>query len=426
MYIMRQFENTLLFLSGFMFMACSDAAEPAPAGDMLESIRLEADGRYYHAAIDYDSGTAVVRGVEYGTSVTGVAYSLADDATISPDPQSFVGDWPESQIFTVSKGDVSEEYEVILEDYAEDQTVDQVVFGYVQPADWNFSLCIDRLDWTNITHMLLSFAFVNADGSLDTATLDKFIGQMVKKARANGVRPVISIRSRGSFTQAVSTEELRETLSDNIVMYAKKYALDGIDIDYEEYSSVASNLENLQDLFKKIRDKMDDGMILSCAIVAGDWVKYGTRWHTYFDYVNIMSYDHLSGKDKPQQHSSYESYVSDIEYCHDKLAIPYSKIVAGLPFYGYSWDNIPGTDSAFGVTFRSIMDYYRDDYPDAKNIDQIGNTYYNGHDTIRRKCEYARKSRIGGVMIWQLFQDALEPDESLLNVVGDVMSAEGE
>ena len=421
---MRKFHDLLLFLLAFLPVGCSGPAGDSEPGHLLESLQLEMDGKYYHASIDYTSMTASVSGIMYGSAVSDVVYRIAEGASISPNPLGFVRDWPESQVFTVTKDGVSEDYEVVLADYAEDQTVEQAVFGYVQPADWNFDLCIDRIDWTNITHMLLSFAYVNADGTLNTSTLDKFIQQLIDKARANGVKPVISIRSTGVFSQAISTAELRETLAGNIVAYAKKYDLDGIDIDYEEYETVAANLDNLHDLFRRIRGKMDSGMIMTCAIIGSGWVKYGTQWHTYFDYVNVMSYDSISDKKIPQQHSSYEKFVSDIENCHTQFGIPYSKIVGGVPFYGYSWDNLPGTDSALGITFRSIMDYYRDKNPEAKNLDHIGDTYYNGQETIRRKCEYARKNRIGGVMIWQLFQDSLEPDESLLNVVGDVMIEE--
>ena len=156
-------------------------------------------------------------------------------------------------------------------------------------------------------------------------------------------------------------------------------------------------------------------------MIAGDWVKYGTKWHESFDYINIMSYDVRREAD-PGQFASYEDYVWDIDYCHEKLGIPLSKLTGGMPFYGHTWDNLPGTDNAGGITFRNIMEYWRDRDAQAKDRDQSGNTWYNGHRTIRRKCLYAKEKGIGGVMIWQLFQDSVEDDESLLRVVGDACS----
>ena len=406
--------------------------EDTPSGNqdgqtenLLVSFRLDSDGKTYHGAIDHSSRTVTFKGILYGESVTGVTVSLSEGATITPDPNSLLRAWPEKQVFTISDGTVSEEYTVIMADYAEDQTLTSLVFGYAQPADWNFDLYYDKIDWSSLTHILLSFAYVNADGTLNSATLDKFIKRLADRARANGVKPVISIRSGsgGNFAKAVATAEGRETLATNIVAYARQHDMDGIDIDYEEYDKLkdTENVRNLLDLFRRVREKMGEDMFLACAINAGTWLDYGKEWATYFDYVSPMSYDALNGKDTPNQHASYEKFVADIERCHDYYGIPYSKLLGGVPFYGYSWDKLPGTDANMGIPFRSIMDYYRDKNPEAKNLDVMGQTYYNGQETIRRKCQYAKDTDIAGIMIWQLFQDSTVEDESLLRVVGEEM-----
>ena len=49
-------------------------------------------------------------------------------------------------------------------------------------------------------------------------------------------------------------------------------------------------------------------------------------------------------------------------------------------------------------------------------------TYYNGRPTIRQKCQYVMDNDFGGVMIWQLFQDAHEEEWKLINIVGEVMA----
>lgn len=427
--IMKHF----LLLSTMLFAfltGCAKEGNPSSdqngqAENLLVSFRLESGEKTCHGVIDHSSRTVTFRGILYGESVTGVKVSLAEGATISPDPNTLLHMWPERQVFTVSDGTVSEEYTVILADYAEDQTLTSLVFGYAQPADWNFDLYYDKIDWSSLTHILLSFAYVNADGTLNSATLDKFITRLADRARANGVKPVISIRSGSgeNFAKAVATADGRETLATNIVTYARQHDMDGIDIDYEEYSNLSDteNVRNLLDLFSRIRGKMGEDMFLACAINAGTWLDYGKEWASYFDYVSPMSYDALNGKETPQQHASYEKYVTDIERCHDYYGIPYSKLLGGVPFYGYSWDNLPGTDANMGIAFRSIMDYYRDKNPEAKNVDVMGQTLYNGQETIRRKCRYAKDKDLAGIMIWQLFQDSTVEDESLLRVVGEEM-----
>ena len=298
---------------------------------------------------------------------------------------------------------------------------DFVVFGYAQPAQWNWEIYKDKIRWDCLTHILLCFSYVNADASLDSGVLDNYAAELTSKAHANGVKVIGSFRSKGEFTAAVQTDALREKLASNIVAYSDRYGFDGIDIDFEEYEQVGPNNDRLLDLFARIRSKMKKGMTLSSAVIAGDWVKYGTKWHESFDFINIMSYDVRREAD-PGQFASYEDFVWDIDYCHEKLGIPLSKLTGGMPFYGHTWDNLPGTDNAGGITFRNIMEYWRDRDAQAKDRDQSGNTWYNGHQTIRRKCLYAKEKGIGGVMMWQLFQDSVEDDESLLRVVGDACS----
>ncbi|MGM9741038.1 MAG: glycosyl hydrolase family 18 protein [Candidatus Cryptobacteroides sp.] len=301
---------------------------------------------------------------------------------------------------------------------------DFVVFGYAQPAQWNWDIYKDNIRWDCLTHILLCFSYVNADATLDSGVLDNYAATLTSAAHAHGVKVIGSFRSKGDFTSAVQTEALRETLASNIVAYSAKYGFDGIDIDFEEYQQVGPNNDKLLDLFDRIRDKMKKGMTLSSAVIAGDWVKYGTKWHENFDYINIMSYD-VRREDSPGQFASYEDYVSDIEYCHSMLGIPLAKLTGGMPFYGHTWDNLPGTDNAGGITFRNIMEYWRNRDANARNLDQEGNTWYNGQRTIRLKCQYARDKGIGGVMIWQLFQDSVLEDESLLKVVGEASGITG-
>jgi hypothetical protein len=59
-------------------------------------------------------------------------------------------------------------------------------------------------------------------------------------------------------------------------------------------------------------------------------------------------------------------------------------------------------------------------YPGAENLDQVGNTiYYNGIPTIKQKTTFAVQNA-GGVMIWELSQDATGA-KSLLTAVDQVV-----
>ena len=60
---------------------------------------------------------ATIGVIEYGGYVSGVSVDLADGATISPDPNDFLGSWPQSQEFIVSKGEVAQKWTVRLTKY---------------------------------------------------------------------------------------------------------------------------------------------------------------------------------------------------------------------------------------------------------------------------------------------------------------------
>lgn len=87
------------------------------------------------------------------------------------------------------------------------------------------------------------------------------------------------------------------------------------------------------------------------------------------------------------------------------------KLVLGVPFYGRPGNatyrtllaNDPATASGDRVSFQGIEQNY------------------NGPATVRRKTELALQ-RVGGIMIWELSQDARGSD-SLLRVIGEAVAA---
>lgn len=421
-YLMKRYLLSFFVIPMMLFAGCSEGKVSSGSAPLLTAFRLTAGGLTYDGKINHDTRTVRFEGITSGNYVNRVSVYLAEGASISPDPALYIGDWPQKTEFDIRKGTTCQRYLVELPDIIDHTSAQHVVMGYVQPSPWNFDNYFELIDWNCLTHILPSFCYVQPDASLKTDVLDNYLSQLVTEADRHDVKVIVSVRSthgQSLFSPALATPELRERLAQNIIDYVRSYGLDGVDIDFEEYEKIGGLQDQLYDLFERIRSKMDDDMIFTSAIIPGDWVQYGSKWHTYFDYINIMSYDTPK---TPQQFASFDSYVWDVEYCHETLGIPYSKLAGGIPFYGHTWETgIPGTDQAGGITFHNIMEYYRNLVPDAKNMDNVGSTYYNGHNTVERKCEYAKEKGIAGVMIWQLFQDARRADENLLKVVGKSM-----
>ena len=117
-----------------------------------------------------------------------------------------------------------------------------------------------------------------------------------------------------------------------------------------------------------------------------------------------MSYDKTGPwtPDRPGQHAPYEMAVEDLTYWNITRGISPKKTNLGLPFYGYSF----AKELISGIPFADIVTKFTDaEKNDSVVLNDKTVIYYNGNETIRRKTKLAMQ-KAGGVMIWQLLQDA--------------------
>lgn len=297
----------------------------------------------------------------------------------------------------------------------------KVVIGYLPLDDWEFERSFPSIKWEYLTHINMSFARVKADGTLNIEAIEERIEKVRDTAREHHVKALISVAKNGpgEFTAAINDPKASKELTERLVALAKEYDLDGIDIDYEEYDNWDANFPSLLALARKLHQNKEQGMLLTCA-VNSRWLKFGTEWQQYFDYINLMSYDRGAFTDKPAQHSSYEDFVADLNFWETVCKAPKSKIVGGLPFYGYSWDEELAdiVDNVRGIRYHTILEHFG---TKAEETDAIGKTLYNGRPTIRKKCNFVVENGYAGVMIWQLFQDAYQDDRKLIKTVGEAI-----
>jgi len=97
-----------------------------------------------------------------------------------------------------------------------------------------------------------------------------------------------------------------------------------------------------------------------------------------------------------------------VEYFSDR-GIKKSKIVMGVPFYGYQVN----TSRVGEVIYRDICSKDSSAYTkDTSN--GIG---YNGVPTMQKKCNFVKDNGYGGIMIWELGMDSYTEKYSLLNTI---------
>lgn len=295
-----------------------------------------------------------------------------------------------------------------------------VVVGYIPGGE--FLDAQEMIRWEYLTHVNVSFLYIHGDGSIDDTLIQKAMPTIVDEAHRQGVKVLISLQSDGKngFATAVKNAETRSKLVTTVINYARHHKLDGIDVDYEIYDSVCPEL--ILFVSELYRRKGSD-LLQTCAVAQWNPTNeggYTTEWHRYFDLINIMSYDNTGGWSTEGQHASYEQAIDGIRMWTQTLEAPAAKLVLGLPFYGYSWDETQlKIDSSRAVRYSQLFDRYPNEA--VEKVDQVERTYYNGQPTIRRKCRYAIQSGLAGVMVWQLFQDSRAADKSLMQAIGQEM-----
>jgi GH18 family chitinase len=131
-----------------------------------------------------------------------------------------------------------------------------------------------------------------------------------------------------------------------------------------------------------------------------------------FAYVNIMAYDRCPfWESTPCEHSTLDETQNEEMAYWLGQGLPADKAVLGVPFYGYRWQG--GTGQA--ITSADIVA----SYGAAASSDWIesggATVAFNSLGTIQAKAALAQSS-YGGIMIWELMQDAAAPG-SLLGAI---------
>lgn len=305
------------------------------------------------------------------------------------------------------------------------------VVGYLQ----TFRLS-DRpqLHLDTLTHLILAFAVPNGEGKAEfAADQQNDILQLVKDAHGANVK-VLAALGGGAGGDATSARLARgvDSYVESVIGLVEKYDLDGIDVDIEGEAINAQTYEPLMlGLSKELRSYPEPKLLT--AAVAG-YMKENYRVLGAVDFLNIMSYDQCGdwGERTACQHSTLEQAQVDLDYWSsfeqvDETGAPrrigVENVVLGVPFYGRCWGELcplrplkqDGTRSLISdLSYAHIAAYCADgtflgcsSSADVVTDGDPAKGYYlslNSPDTLRIKAERAQS--YGGVMIWELGQDA--------------------
>jgi len=338
------------------------------------------------------------------------------------------------------------------------------IVGYVGGKTNIYAIGVEKL-----THVNYAFATVTPDGNVVLRNPDapgNLAQLQALKARSPALKVIISIGGWGAdnFSDAALTDASREKFAASALDMLKRYALDGIDLDWEYPGQPGPGIkfrpedkQNFTLLLKTLREHLDDlsqtrgrtgnnRYTLTIASSDGEYFDHTEmdKLHIYLDWINVMTYDlyniatpttgHHTGLYPSTSGPANQRCTETAIKQHLAAGIPASKLVIGAAFYGRGWTDVNPTNNGLYQQGRFVQAYSYAELQ-AKYINQNGFKRlwddqakapylwnpatkslitYDDPESLKAKAEYVRSHQLGGIMYWEHSND---PGESLLNAI---------
>lgn len=313
------------------------------------------------------------------------------------------------------------------------------------PAETIKQYPVDKL-----THIIYSFLKIQNDTLIfrDSAQ-ENTVRQLVALKVINPqLKIMVSVGgwSGCSFcSDLFASDEHRKNFARTTVALFKQYGIDGLDLDWE-YPAIegypghkydAADKNNFTELIKALRREMGSDFLLTFA--AGGFVKYleeSVDWNAVMplvDFVNLMTYDLVGGYATVTGHHTLlrdyrpaqEAATKCVNWLLDKK-VAAGKLIIGAAMYARVWESVPDINHGLyqpgkfkqGVAFADFKYYFSDTsgykyYWDKKakapyqyNASKKLFATFDDKRSIRAKIKFIRRKKLGGIMFWELVQDA--------------------
>jgi chitinase len=269
------------------------------------------------------------------------------------------------------------------------------------------------------------------------------------------------------FSDMANDPDLRKGFVQSTINFINEYDLDGTDMDWE-YPGMKgagnpfreADTQNFTALMKELREALDaTGKDMTLTFASAGWERYYDHIETmevmkYADYMNVMTYDLIGGGSPFTAHHTNlgaieledlkgtpvaeflknstrkfkpRSAMSIVEFCKN-IGVKPAQLIIGGAFYGRGWKGVsPDNNGLYqsnkGVwkgwaQYSNIRDKYENKGGFQRYWDSIAQApyLYNATDSlfisyddpesVTLKTKYAKEAGLGGIMFWQLTNDA--------------------
>jgi len=301
----------------------------------------------------------------------------------------------------------------------------------------------------DLTHIIFSFLKMQHDTlTFQNEKQRKTLMQLVELKKENPqLKIMVSVGGWGGCgpcSDVFNSPDQRAMFAKTTVALFKQYNIDGLDLDWEypaiegypEHKYMAADKPNFTELVKVLRKEMGDKLLLTFA--AGGFESYlenSIDWDAvmpYVDFVNLMTYDLVSGYSKVTGHHTPVAGARPGQQSIDKCVswlvnhkVAPEKLIVGAAFYARVWENVANVNHGLfqsghflqGVDYKNFPTYFSDTSgfkyfwdesskaPWQYNAKKQLFATFDDKKSITAKTDYIKKYKLGGIMFWELSLD---------------------
>jgi chitinase len=303
-------------------------------------------------------------------------------------------------------------------------------------ASWTAAaLPIAKIDWSKVTHVAHAFVLPSSSGGL-TGVSTYANDELVAAAHAHGAKVVASVGGWGANFDANVASAARAKTVSALASLCKNHGYDGIDIDWEyPTAATAAGWASLVTELRAALDAIDPKLTISAAVsgAPSNRAVLPKKGVDALTWMGVMTYDYAgpwsasTGHHAPLHDSvggDGGSTQSAIDYITDTLAVPASKVLFGLPFYGYQFaanglDESPVAPSK-GLDYNVIAPLvgtggWKRSFDASAGVPYLsrpaspGFVTYEDATSVNGKCAWSKSEGLGGAIVWHLAGDRM-PD----------------